>query len=169
MRQAAQEQARWHMEQPRKLATESLAAARRSVDELRMMTGTGTDLGEMIKAMASQLAPKFDVNDEVTGDYSGPVPLEVSQRLFRIAQESMTNIIRHSEASRADIAIRVQADGVWLEIRDDGRGFEPNGPRHAAYGMTGTRERALQIHATLEVDSGPGRGTVIRVAAPVPA
>lgn len=81
----------------------------------------------------------------------------------------MTNIIKHSDAARVDIAMRVQADRVWLELRDNGRGFEPNGPRHAAYGVTGMRDRARQSHATLEVDSGLGRGTVIRVAAPVPA
>lgn len=169
MRQAAQEQARWHMEQARQLATESLAAARRSVHDLRVMTGTGTDLGEMIKAMASQLAPKFAVHCEVTTNHSGPVPLEISQQLFRIAQESMTNIIKHSEASRVDIAMQVRTDRVWLEIRDNGRGFDPDGPRNTAYGVTGMRERARQINATLEVDSALGRGTVVRVTAPVPA
>jgi len=169
MRQSAQEQARWHMEQARQLATESLAAARRSVHDLRLMTGTAADLGEMVKAMANQLAPKFDVHCTVTTDYTGPVPLDVSQQMFRIAQESMTNVIKHSEASRVDIAMRVQADQVSLEVRDNGRGFDPAGPRGAAYGMTGMRERARQINATLDVESRPGQGTLIRVTAPLSA
>lgn len=163
-----QEQARWHMEQARQLATESLAAARRSVHDLRVMTGTGADLGEMVKAMAGQMAPKFDVHCTVTADYNGPIPLEMSQQLFRIAQESMTNIIKHSAASRVDIAMDVKAHEVSLLIRDNGRGFDVAGPRAAAYGLTGMRERAHQIRATLDVESRPEEGTTVRVVAPVP-
>lgn len=83
---------------------------------------------------------------------------------------TVTSVAPGVPLQAGDVIIAVnQADRVWLEIRDNGRGFEPHGPRNAAYGVTGMHERARQINATLEVDSAPGRGTVIRVTAPVPA
>jgi signal transduction histidine kinase len=167
MRQSAQEQSRWHMEQARQLATESLAAARRSVHDLRTMAGTGTDLGEMVKAMATQLVPKFEVHCTVNTVYTGPMPLDVSQQVFRIAQESITNIIKHSQASRVDVLVRVERHEVVLEVRDNGRGFDASDAVDAKYGLAGMRERARDLKATLDVVSAPGAGTTVRVTAPV--
>ncbi len=93
--------------------------------------------------------------------------------LFRIFQTGMVNILRHSEASRAEVRLQIEegADTVVLEIEDDGKGFKPpkrwiNLVREGHLGLAGANERAQSIGGTLQIESYPGKGTLIRVAAP---
>ena len=88
--------------------------------------------------------------------------------LFRIAQESLSNVARHAHASRVEVHLVHRGDEVRLAVSDDGRGFDPAGPRREdAFGMLGLRERAYLVNGTLSVDSAPGRGTRIEAVIPV--
>jgi PAS domain S-box-containing protein len=87
--------------------------------------------------------------------------------LFRITQESLTNVGRHARAGRIQVALARGAETCTLEIRDDGIGFDPAAPgRRNAFGIIGMRERALAIGAELAITSAPGQGTQVRVLVP---
>ena len=93
---------------------------------------------------------------------------EVELALYRIAQEALSNVVRHSQARHADVHIGFQDKEISLEVNDNGVGFEmPKSPTDFApsghFGLLGIRERADLIGARLEVDSAPGKGTRLRV------
>ncbi len=87
--------------------------------------------------------------------------------LFRIAQESLTNIARHASANQATIALTVEQDTLLLTITDDGCGFDTTRP-YAGLGLRGMRERANLLNGTLTFLSVAGQGTTVRVQLPLP-
>ncbi|MGQ0546265.1 MAG: PAS domain-containing sensor histidine kinase [Betaproteobacteria bacterium] len=91
---------------------------------------------------------------------------EAAVTLFRIAQEALNNVAKHAHADRIRIMLEIKANTFLLEVRDDGRGFDPAAPT-SRLGMRSMRERAEAAGAALEVESAPGRGTVLRVKAPL--
>ena len=86
--------------------------------------------------------------------------------LFRIVQESLNNIIRHSEAGSVFIELKSTESQVTLSITDDGVGFEPKNLPLDRFGIRGMRERARVFGGRLEVCSSPGSGTTIRADIP---
>ena len=96
------------------------------------------------------------------------LPAAVAGCLFRIAQEALRNVARHSRASAARVVVASSNGGVRLVVQDDGIGFNPaNLPRHHGLGHTSMRERAVLVHGTLDIQSAPGQGTTITVWAPL--
>jgi len=95
---------------------------------------------------------------------------DVALALFRIMQESLTNVVRHAQATHVAVSLHAAA-GAWeLEVRDDGRGFAPgsiSGP--GAIGLLGMRERAGVFGGTVDFLGGPGQGATVRVRMPVGA
>ncbi|CAK0745760.1 two-component system, NarL family, sensor histidine kinase UhpB [Gammaproteobacteria bacterium] len=87
--------------------------------------------------------------------------------LFRVAQESLTNIARHAGASEVSVVL-TRVDGHYLlQIRDDGQGFDPAAIRPGALGLLGMKERILLLGDQLKINSIPSRGTVIEVRVPI--
>lgn len=93
-------------------------------------------------------------------------PIEVE--LWRILQESLTNVERHASATRAWVTISSAGDRAIVEVRDNGKGFRPAVSTEERYGLVGMRERADAINAHLTIDSEPGAGTCVRVEVEVP-
>jgi signal transduction histidine kinase len=93
---------------------------------------------------------------------------EVETALFRIAQEALTNVVRHARASRAEVALAFDADAVRLEVSDDGAGFdtEATGREPTSVGLIGMRERAELVGGTLVARSSPQEGTRLTVRIP---
>ena len=87
--------------------------------------------------------------------------------VYRVAQESLTNVMRHSSASEVLVALRHVDGGLRLVVRDDGRGL-PAGQDAAGAGIAGMHERALHIGARLTVSSAPTGGTEVRLDVPLP-
>jgi two-component system NarL family sensor kinase len=95
------------------------------------------------------------------------LPPEVETTLFRIAQEGLTNAIKHAHASHIWVALDYD-DGPSLSVRDDGIGFTPAeeidpGGMRTAWGLRGMQERASLIYAVLTVESSPGAGATFTV------
>jgi len=88
--------------------------------------------------------------------------------VFRIVQESLTNIARYAKASKAAIAMARFGGSLRLEIRDDGQGFDPLlVEKKKSYGLLGMRERALALGGRVDIISAPGQGTLISVEIPM--
>lgn len=100
------------------------------------------------------------------------LPAEVETALFRIAQESLTNVVRHAQASSVDLKLIRQPEQVDLMVRDDGRGFASQSTSDAALpraglGLAGIQERARLAGGRLVIDSHPARGTTIQATIPL--
>ena len=90
--------------------------------------------------------------------------LEVEQALYRITQEALANVARHSQARRVDVSLVYNDDSVQLSISDDGRGFDVK-LKHGM-GLRSIRERVSSIHGTVQIQSAPGQGTRLLVQVP---
>jgi signal transduction histidine kinase len=90
--------------------------------------------------------------------------------LYRIAQEALTNVVRHAQASQVDVLIEKRKDHVMLRIKDDGKSFDLQRVEQAGkgkrLGLLGMRERAVMVGGTFEIESAPGQGTTIHVLVP---
>ena len=98
---------------------------------------------------------------------SRPLPIRVEVGLYRIVQESLTNIARHAEASRAEIDLSITPDLVRLTIEDDGRGFDPAQVPQGHFGLIGLNERVKLLGGKLQLETSPGAGVRIEVVIPL--
>jgi Signal transduction histidine kinase len=94
--------------------------------------------------------------------------------LFRIAQEAISNILRHANASRVSIRLWTAEEQVWLEIKDDGHGFDIEKTTGRAVdrkqlGLLGIQERASLVHGRMKIESSPETGTCLQVHIPLTA
>jgi signal transduction histidine kinase len=95
------------------------------------------------------------------------VPQEIASTVYRITQEALRNIARHSGARTASVLLDVADDSLILTIRDTGSGFSVDTARaQPGLGLTSMEERARMPGGTFEITSRPGKGTIIRVQIP---
>lgn len=88
--------------------------------------------------------------------------------LFRIVQESLTNVARHAAADKVAVIIRKCSENIVIEVRDDGRGFDSvSKTLHKSFGLLGMKERALALGGKVEITSRPAKGTVVFVRIPL--
>lgn len=169
------DKAREQLVATRSLVRKSLAEARSSIWDLRSGSATGvaeTDLPSRIRETTRQVigdAP-LKLNLVITGTYRA-ASRELEDELLRIAQEAVTNAMRHAAAQTIDITLTYQGRGVDLRIHDDGRGFAPSGEKTGPaghYGIRGMHERAERAHARLTIESSPGAGTTVLAQADIP-
>ena len=87
--------------------------------------------------------------------------------LYRVAQEALTNVVRHSGAHRVELLLASDQFGLTLEVRDDGRGFNPGAPNGRGLGLHSLTERVRLLGGRLTVDSRAGRGTTLKASIPL--
>ncbi|TDV49053.1 multi-sensor signal transduction histidine kinase [Pseudomonas graminis] len=87
--------------------------------------------------------------------------------LFRILQESLTNVMRHAEAHTVELSLTLSDDVLCMRIADDGKGFDLRAERPASFGLVGMRERVLIMGGQLHLDTLPGEGTTLRIHIPL--
>ena len=135
---------------------------RSSVQSLRTEIGASQSLGTAISGLARQLSASSSIPIHVTID-EGPTRLrtEVEAELLRIAQEAMTNAVRHSVATTIEVFCRVHAPDAEIVVRDDGEGLRPG--RHDSQGIDIMHERARLAGAELRLEEATPHGTVVTV------
>ena len=87
--------------------------------------------------------------------------------LFRILQESLTNVMRHAEAHTVELNLTLSDDVLCMSIADDGKGFDQRAERPVSFGLVGMRERVLIMGGQLHLDTSPGEGTTLRIHIPL--
>ena len=89
--------------------------------------------------------------------------------VFRIFQETLTNIVRHAKATRVDVSLEMRGDQLVLQVHDDGQGIsETDKSNVKSFGLLGMQERAHLLGGTLEVQGNPQAGTTITLVIPMP-
>src|SRR5688572_7370404 len=152
---------------------EAKQAVRRALDEVRRISSELRP--EMLEhlGLVSALTELTTTFGRISGirverqfDTSLPkLPPDTELAVYRIAQESLTNVARHSQASRVTIALEASRDGVLLLVADDGRGFDTSKPDEHG-GLRSMRERALLVDGVLAVRKGSGGGVEVRLEVP---
>jgi signal transduction histidine kinase len=143
--------------------------ARRTIAILRPEALEATGLVSALEQSARRIVARGSVTVEAS--YSGEartLPLRVLDSLFRIGQEAFANAIQHGHPKKISIRMNYEPSSVTLIIQDDGAGFEFT-PQLHGFGITGMRRRAEAIHATLEIESAPGKGARVSVTAATPS
>jgi PAS domain S-box-containing protein len=149
------------IEQLQRLNRGALAQMRTLLIELR-----GADLGQIalrqllrnVVESAESRAP-VDVHLDVRGDAT--LPAELHTALYRVTQEALNNVVRHSGASTAQVDVELATDEVHLVVVDDGCGFEPGAQDPTHMGLKSMRERAQEAGAEFRLLSGRGKGTQV--------
>ena len=147
-------------------ASEAIKEVREIAYNLRPVELDRLGLTKALRAMAKKVSASTGITisadiDEIDDLFPG----ESEINLYRVVQESVNNIIKHSEASRASIEVKRMEDGVTVTVRDDGRGFMVADDGHfGGFGLVGISERARMLGGKSRIQSTPGDGTVISVS-----
>lgn len=157
------------IEQMREISDASAEALRETREIARNLhpaqiehLGLPAALATLVDSIESGSSIAFTKNID---DKIAPVTNEQAINLYRIAQESLSNVIKHSKANMASVALHQSDDRLTLVIEDDGTGFSGDGS-HSGLGLKGIHERAGIIRAQLNMHSSPGKGTRITVSLP---
>ncbi len=153
---------------------EASRLVQKAVDEARRLIGglRPPILEEMgVVSAISYLIDNLPHN-KLTIDFSAKVQSErfeplLEATIYRIVQQAINNIQRHSRASRAKVRLAQQGDWINVEIQDWGIGFDPSNVSEDRFGLQGIRERARLMRGRAVIDSAPGKGTHIKVDLPV--
>ena len=128
-------------------------------------------LRRALESVAARFAAASDIDiTAAVEDVDGVLSKEKEINLFRIAQECLNNLLRHSGARTARVTVRRLEDSVELVVEDDGKGFDPaapgSGEARGGFGLPGMRERARLLGGTVSVRTGAGAGTTITTRIP---
>jgi NO-binding membrane sensor protein with MHYT domain/two-component sensor histidine kinase len=115
------------------------------------------NLAKLVELSSPKSNPHFRVRVDAAAD--GQLTPDEAEQVLQIAREAMSNSRRHSRAKNGTVTLELTDDGVSLEVRDDGEGFDPAGTQREGSGLYNMKARAQQIGARLEVVSSPGKGT----------
>ena len=146
---------------------ESLDEVRRIARELRPEALDDLGLVNALIALCSQIEDQGGtrVRRQLQGGLP-PLSPEIELVIYRVAQEGLTNTLRHADAHVVNLTLTADAEGVTLSISDDGRGMAGE-PTPGAAGISGMRERALLVGGRLSIASSPGQGTEVVLTVPL--
>jgi len=146
----------------------TIAAMRRIASDLRPLTLDDLGLVAAIEALAQEFKRRSGVQCELAiSDADLVLPPAHATAVFRIVQESLTNVAKHAMASAVEVVLQAEPEAIIVTVRDDGVGFSTSDPRKPqSFGLLGVRERASLLGGEIRVNSTPGQGTEIEVRLP---
>jgi two-component system sensor histidine kinase UhpB len=160
------EELREQLDELRETARSGTEDVRRIARQLRPEALEDLGLHSALAALATAFGEQAGIDVQRHLEPSLPLSDEQELVVYRVAQEALTNVARHADATQVELRLHEQNEQAVLTVRDDGRGIHP-GALPSSRGIRGMRERAMLIGAQLEIDSGPGRGTAITLSIPL--
>lgn len=151
------------------LIREMVLSVRRISSELRPGVLDTLGLAAAVEWQVNEFQQRTGIKSHVRtvlGDREPP--RAAATALFRVLQESLTNVARHAEATSVHVTLDEKEDWVTLEVKDDGRGItDEELKKTGAFGLMGMRERVIPLHGKCEILGTPGQGTTVRISVPV--
>lgn len=160
------EEAHSFLEQAQQLGTMAMREVRQSVSTLRADERQEPPLEESIATLLREFRQSTGIAIDASIHLTLTLPLEVSRTLYRLTQEALTNICKHAEATAVQLDLKTELDQVYLEIRDNGKGFSCERIT-SGYGLQGMRERVAAMNGDFALDTAPGNGCKIAIALPL--
>jgi signal transduction histidine kinase len=139
------------------------------VRALRPTALTEKGLAAAVEDLVLHWSEQTGIATRLTVEGAADLPSTVDEALFRIVQEALTNVARHSHATTVTVTLTTEQDAVKLTIDDNGAGFDPDIALGTGVGLLSLRERMRSVGGTLLVESAVGQGTHITVCAPTQA
>ncbi|MBK8900652.1 MAG: HAMP domain-containing protein [Anaerolineaceae bacterium] len=158
--------AKTHLQEAEQLARQAQQELTGLIQELRPAALEGKGLVEALRGYAEDWSRRTAIAVEVKVSGKRPLPLNIEQPLFRVAQEALANVARHSGANHVTLHLAWQDEAVTMTITDDGRGFDMQA---TAYGMglRSMQERLGLVNGSLTINSTPGQGTQLTATLPL--
>ncbi len=144
-------------------ARQSLKEMRLLLYEMRLAPPDAIHWLEMLRVRLEAVEGRADIQWTLAAPDPPPWPLAWEPDLYAICMEALNNALKHAGANRVSIQARGGADWLWLQIEDDGCGFDPTRQPVGGIGMQSMRERASQLGGRLQVTSQPGQGTQVQL------
>jgi PAS domain S-box-containing protein len=151
----------------RDLQRDALAEMRALIFELRPGSIEQDGLVKALRTHTAALEGRIGLPIVLEADLFERLPIDLEETLYRIAQESLHNIVKHAAAQKVWLRLERSATTIKLTVEDDGVGFDPGRVPDGHLGVAGMRARADRIGARFSIDSRPGSGTRIEVVAPI--
>src|SRR6185369_5260706 len=146
---------------------QTISAVRRISSELRPLVLDALGLAAAASWYVDQVAARSGLSIALSlPDDELPQGSPIATALFRVLQESLTNITRHAQASHVEIDLRLTDERWILAIRDNGCGFRLAEQSHSGIGLIGMRERVQILHGSLAIVTTPGAGTLVEATVP---
>jgi signal transduction histidine kinase len=161
MGQRNPDQANQALNNSRQLASQCLESVRQAVQTVREEFDLTTALQRLIDQVRQNHT--FTIQVEVI---LPPLTLQTSHQLYCVVQEGFTNIQKHAHATKVHLSSQMTSEAILLELEDDGQGFDPT-LTYNGYGLKGMQERVHLLGGELQIISAIGKGTRIRVMAPL--
>jgi signal transduction histidine kinase len=162
------EQARASLEYVIALAEAGLTEMRALIFELRPESMATEGLLAALNKQVAVLRARYKLNVEADLVDEPDLPVEMKEALYRVAQEALHNIVRHARASTVILRLASQQKEVNLEVRDNGRGFDPASSFPGHLGLRSMQERIAKAGGSLSIESDQGQGTRICARIPLP-
>ena len=131
------------------------------IRELRPAALEGKGLVTALREMATSWSQQTGIVANVRVDGTQAMPLTVEEALFRIAQEALSNVSRHSKATLVQLVLTIADEDVTLSIIDNGQGFDTTNQRSLGVGLLSMQERMKALSGDVQIESTPGKGTCI--------
>ncbi len=154
------------VKQSKLLAAEALLEIRRSLSVLRSNLLEGQSLNSAIAKLLQDFQQTTGIQPDSKIDLPPSLPTEINTTLYRIVQESLTNICKHAQATSVTVKLLAQGQMIHLSIEDNGKGFNKT-QNTTGFGLQGMRERAIALGGHLNIHSESGTGCCISVSLPL--
>ena len=152
-------------------ADELVRAAQKELNVLIAEMRPAALEGKGLAAALREYVERWSEGAEIPADFhvqgERETPLEIEQALFRVAQEALANVARHSDATHAELDLNYTADTLTLRVADDGKGFDLSQSSSAGFGLQSMRERLARLDGYIDIESTPGKGTRVTSTCPL--
>lgn len=161
------EDAEEHLAQAHELVRQAQRELNVLIHEMRPAALEGKGLAGALREYAAKWSEGSEIPSELHVRGEREVPLETEQAVFRVAQEALANVAKHSGASRVELDLIYAPTTLTLRVADDGRGFDPAENPGEGFGLQSMRERAVRFGGHVNVESAPGKGARISCVIPL--
>jgi NarL family two-component system sensor histidine kinase LiaS len=156
-----------HLSQAEDLVRQAQKELNVLIQEMRPAALEGKGLAAALREYVARWSEGAEIPADFRVQGEREAPLEVEQALFRVAQEALANVARHSGAGHAEVDLIYTAGTITLRIEDDGRGFDPTRTAGGGFGLQSMRERLVRLGGYVNVESAPDKGTRVDCVCPV--
>jgi NarL family two-component system sensor histidine kinase LiaS len=154
-----------HLSEAENLVSDVIQELTFLVQEIYPIALQEKGLATVLREYAFEWENRNDIVIHLETQNERRLPLGIEQAIYRVIQEALANVARHSRASRVDISLLFNGDSVQLLLSDDGCGFDI-GAKALGVGLRSIRDRVSSVHGSVQIQSTPGQGTRILVQVP---